>query len=177
MAFFDTPLQLSTAQALVASAASTLIYDVTGAGSGNAPNMVFGQDSTGAPLLGGVDIGGAMGANQPKAVFNITTTGTGAGTYTFGVEAAVDNGSNAPGTYIRLATSGAYVGTTLVAGNTIVLPIPPEVIKAIGELKPRFYRFFYDLVGVATVSVSGMIQINPETGLMGNIYGNNFTAS
>lgn len=177
MAFYDAPLQLSTAQAIVASAASTLIYDTTGAGSGNAPAMVFGQGATGAPLLGGFDIGGGMGASQPKAVFDITTTGTGAGTVAFGVEAAVDNGSNAPGTYVRLATSGAIVGTSLIAGDKIILPIPSEVIKAAGELKPRFYRFFYDVTGAATVSATATIQINPEMGLIGNIYGNNFVAA
>lgn len=177
MAYFDAPLQLSTAQALVASAASTLIYDTTGAGSGNAPAMVFGQDAAGAPLLGGFDIGGGMGASQPKAVFDVTVDGTGAGTYAFGVEAAVDNGANAPGTWVRLATSGAYVGTDLDVGDKVILPIPPEVIKAIGELKPRFYRFFYDLTGAATVTINGTIQINPEMGLMGNIYGNNYVAA
>jgi hypothetical protein len=177
MAFYDAPLQLSTAQAVVASAASTLIYDVTGAGSGNAPAMVFGQTAAGAPALGGFDIGGGMGASQPKAVFDITTTGTGTGTIAFGVEAAIDNGSNAPGTYVRLATSGAKVGTTLIAGDKIIIPIPPEVIKAIGELKPRFYRFFYDQTGDGAVSVTSTIQINPEMGLMGNVYSNNFVAA
>ena len=177
MAFIDSTLELSTAQAITTTAASTLIYDVTGAGSGNVPNMVFGQNGTGGALLGGFDIGGGMGANQPKAVFQVTTTGTGAGTVSFQVQAAVDNGSGSPGTYVTLASSGAYVGTTLLSGNTIILPIPPEMIAQSGELKPRFYQLNYVVSGSATVSVNGSIQINPEMGLLGNVYGNNFVAA
>lgn len=177
MAFYDSTLLLSTAQAITTTAASTLLYDVTGAGSGNVPNMVFGQNATGGALLGGFDIGGGMGANQPKAVFQVTTAGTGAGTVTFQVQAAIDNGSGSPGTYVTLASSGAYVGTTLALGNTVIIPIPPEVVAQSGELKPRFYQFNYVVSGSATVSVNGSIQINPEMGLVGNIYGNNFTAA
>jgi len=178
MAFIDANLQLSTAQNVTAPATSTLVYDVTGAGVGNAPKMIFGQDALGNPLLPGVDIaGGVSGQSQPCAVFDVTTTGTGTGTVAFGVEAAVDNGSNAEGTYIRLATTGAVVGTALIAGDHIVLQIPPEVIKQLGEKKPRFYRLAYDQTGDGAVHVNGTIQINPDTSAMGSIYGNNFVAA
>ncbi len=177
MAFLDSTLILSNAQAITTSAASTNVYDVTGAGVGNASNMIFGQDGTGAALLPGADIGAGQGVNAPKAVFTVTTTGTGTGTIAFGIEAAVDSGANTEGTYVRLATSKARVGTTLLAGNTIIIDIPPEMIAQVGELKPRFYRFYYDQTGNGAVSVTGSIQMNPEMGLVGNIYGNNFVAA
>ena len=176
MAFLDSTLILSNAQAITTAAASTLIYDVTGAGSGNAPNMVFGQDGSGAALAPGADIGAGQGVNAPKAVFTVTTAGTGTGTIAFGIEAAPDS-SNSPGTYVRLATSNAYVGTALVAGATYIVAIPPELIKQNAEAKPRFYRFYYDQTGNGAVSVTGSIQMNPEMGLVGNIYGNNFVAA
>lgn len=171
MAFFDTTLLLSNAQSLSATAASTNLYDVTGAGSGVAPLMVTGTNTT----TYGADIGNGDGMAIPTAVFYITTTGTGTGTYTFEVQAALNN-ANSPGTWVTLSSSAAYVGTTLIAGNEIVLPIPPFAQIAPGEGLPRFYRLHYTLSGSAAVSVTGYIGLNPTTGYVSTQIANNFTA-
>lgn len=171
MAFYDASLQLSAAQAITTGAASTLIYDVTGAGSGVAPSMVFGQGQK-----PGADIANGQTGASPTAVFTVTTTGTGTGTVAFGIEAAPDNGSNSPGTYVRLATSAAYVGTTLLAGNQVILPVPPFAQVAPSMGLPRFYRFFYDQTGNGAVSVSAGIILNPPAGFVSTQYGPAFVA-
>ena len=170
MAFLDSTLILSSAQAITTSAASTVIYDITGAGSGNAPTIDFGNTT-----LPGFDIGTGDGAAIPHAYFTITANGTGTGTVAFGIEAAPDNGSNAPGTYVRLATSKAWVGTTLDVGNVIDIPIPPYAQIAPSMGLPRFYRFYYDQTGDGAVSVTGAIILNPPLGYVATQYPKNFT--
>lgn len=171
MAFFDTTLLLSNSQAITTTAASTTIYDVTGAGSGNAPAMVFGTNTT----TYGVDIGTGDGVATPYAYWTVITAGTGAGTVSFAVEAA-PNSSNSPGTYITLATSKAYTGTALTAGLVIAIPVPPFAPIANAETLPRFYRFNYVVSGSATVTVSGYIGINPPLGFVSTQYAANFTS-
>lgn len=173
MAFFDQTLILSTAQAITTTATSTLVYDITGAGAGNAPSQTFGL--TTKP---GADIGTGQGVAEPNVYFTITTTGTGAGTIAFGIEAAPDlgDGSNNPGTYVRLSTSKAYVGTTLLKGNVIDLPIPPYAQIAPSMGLPRFYRLAYDVANTATASVTGAILINPPLGYVSTQIPNNFVA-
>lgn len=170
--FYDSPLILSNAQAITTTAASTTIYDVTGAGSGNAPVMTFGNGDI------GFDIAGAPGNNNgATAYFTVTTNGTGTGTITIAVQAAPDNGSNAPGSYVTLSSSAAYVGTALDAGDVIALPIPPyNSIKA-GMSVPRFYRFYYTQTGDGAVSLTGIITIGPQTGYEITQYGNNFISA
>lgn len=175
MAFYDNALLLSNAQAITTTAASTTIYDVTGAGAGNAPSMTFG---TGNNV--GVDIGNADGLATPHAFFLITTAGTGAGTVTFQVQAAPASGNNA-GTYVTLASSQAFVGTSLLLGSVVDLPIPSyasaaaEIGAGMGAL-PRFYRLNYVVASSATVSVTGYIGINPPLGYVSTQLGNNFTS-
>lgn len=175
MAFFDNALLLSNAQAITTTAASTNVYDITGAGAGNAPSMTFG---TGNAV--GADIGLGDGTEVVHAFFLITTTGTGAGTITFQVQAAPASGNNA-GTYVTLAASQAFVGTTLVAGDVIDLPVPPyasaaaQIGPAMGQ--PRFYRLNYVVSGSATCSVTAYIGINPPLGYISTQIGNNFTAA
>lgn len=169
--FYDAPLVLSNAQAITTTAASTVIYDVTGAGSGVAPSMTFGNAAATAK---GFDIGMGDSASRPTAYFVVTTTGTGTGTITFQVQAAPDNGSNAPGTYRTLTSTAAFVGTTLVAGESIQLPIPP--VTRADPFIPRFYRFNYVQTGDGAVSTTGIILINPAD-LGGAVqYSNNYTA-
>lgn len=176
MALTDSTLQLSTAQAISATAASTNIFDVTGAGSGNAPNQSFGNATS-----HGLDIGTGDGKETLHAVFLVTTTGTGTGTVTFAVQAAPDNGSNAPGTYTTLASSAAFTGTALVKGNIVDLPVPPYTSSADqigpGMGLPRFYRFYYTVSGTATVSVSAFITSSPPLGYVSTQIANNFTAA
>jgi len=169
MAFYDAPLVLSSAQAITTSAASTVIYDVTGAGSGNAPSMSFGNGDK------GFDIGAGDSASRPTAYWTVTTAGTGTGTVAFGVQAAEDNGSNAPGTYVTLAQTEAFVGTALDVGEVITLPIPPASTIT-PNFVPRFYRFYYTQTGDGAVSTTGIILLNPPSVGATTIYGNNFTS-
>lgn len=171
MAFFDAPLELSIAQSITTTAASTTIYDVTGAGSGVAPSITFGN----GPI--GFDIAGGDGSNLPAAYFIVTTAGTGTGTVTFEVQAAPDNGSNMPGSYVTLSASAAFVGTTLLKGDVIKLPVPPYNQIAPGMGMPRFYRFNYVQTGDGAVHVSGFIGINTPTGYEATQYGNNFASA
>lgn len=165
--FYDAPLVLSSAQAITTTAASTNIFDVTGAGSGVAPSMTFGNGEI------GYDIGAGDSNNRPTAYWTVTTNGTGTGTVAFAVQAAEDNGSNAPGTYVTLTQTEAFVGTALDVGETIQLPIPP-VSTVSPNFVPRFYRFNYVQTGDGAVSVTGAIVMNPPS-LGGAVaYGNNF---
>lgn len=167
MAFYDNNLVLSTAQAITTTAASSVIYDVTGAGSGTAPSMSFGNGEI------GFDIGMGDSNNRPTAYWIVTTNGTGTGTVAFAVQAAEDNGSNAPGTYVTLAQTEAFVGTALDVGETITLPIPP-VSSVSANFVPRFYRFYYTQTGDGAVSVTGQIMMNPPSLTGAVAYGNNF---
>lgn len=173
MAFFDSTLQLSNAQALTSTtAASTNIYDITGAGSGNAPNQVFGKaTSFGADIATGRII---------YAWFIVTTAFVLASStphLTFQVQAAPDNGSNSPGTYVTVASSAAFAAASLTLGATLVLPVAPQLIRS-GEVLPRFYRFNY-LIDTSTFSagaVSAYIGMEPPTGFTSTLYPNNFAS-
>lgn len=169
MAFFDATLKLSAAQAVTTTAASTTIYDVAGVGSGTAPAMVWGTSTS-----FGADIGTGDGVASPVAYFSIGVNGTGAGTISFAVQAAPDNGSNAPGTYVDLVISKAWTGTDLDVGNVIVLPIPPFAQVAPSMGLPRFYRFYYTVAGSATVTVTAGILLNPPLGYVSTQYPPNF---
>lgn len=173
MAFYDAPLVLSSAQAITTSAASTNIYDVTGAGAGVAPSMTFGNAAATAK---GIDISGADNLARPTAYFTVTTNGTGTGTVAFAVQAAPDNGSNSPGTYVTLAQSEAFVGTALDVGEVVQLPIPPISTVTPGFV-PRFYRLYYTQTGDGAVSVTGFIGVNLPSLQRAVTYANNFTSA
>lgn len=174
MAYYDSATFLSTAQAITTTADST-IYDTTGAGSGNAPTMIGAQ---GLNTALGFDIGAGDGIAVPEALWTVTTAGTGAGTVTFSVSAAPDNGSYSPGTYQVLASTQAFVGTSLKLGQTIKLPIPPfpQTNSTGATIVPRFYKFTYTVASSATVSVSGGILLNAPDLRTPVIYGNNYVA-
>lgn len=170
--FYDNALVLSSAQSITTSAASTNLYDVTGAGSGNEPAMINGTTKFGA------DINTGDGVAHPCLVVTIGANGTGTGTIAIAIQAAPDNGSNSPGTYQTLASTQAYVGTALDAGDVIVLPIPPyaSIKGAMGT--PRFYRAYYTQTGDgACTSVTAAILLNPATGYEGTQYSNNFVSA
>lgn len=151
--------QLSSAQSVTSSVASTNVFDVTGAGSGNAPVML---GNSGLSTNLGTDLGVGQNIAHPGVLFTISTAGTGTGTFAFGIEAAPDNGSFSPGTYTRLTTSGAKAGlATLTLGYTLYLPLPPIPPEFSGL--PRFYRAFYDLTNTATMSVTSEFLMNPPS--------------
>lgn len=150
--------QLSTAQAITTSAASTNVFDVTSAGAGNAPTMI---GNGGLTTNLGTDLGQGQTVAHPGVLFTVTTAGTGTGTVAFGIDAAPDNGSFSPGTYTRLTTSAAAVGTVLVSGTQVYLPLPP--IPSYFTGLPRFYRGFYDQTGNGAVSVTAEFLMNPPS--------------
>lgn len=172
MAFYDQSLLLSSAQAITtATVASTNIYDVTGAGSGNAPALVWGNTAT-----FGADIGAGTGGERPQAFFTVGTafTTSSAATLSVAVQAAPDNGSNAPGTWTTLTQSAAYLVASLTAGTQILLPIP-ECPTSLGL--PRFYRFDY-IVGVGTFTagtITGGILLDTPEAAGGIKYPANYT--
>lgn len=174
MAFFDQTLLLSSAQAITTTAASTNIYDITGAGSGNAPTITFGTATK-----FGADMGIGDGVAIPSLFMTVGTAfvSGGGATLTVSIEAAPDNGSNAPGSYVVLAATQAFTASQLTAGAVLILPIPPVAPIKLGEALPRFYRVNYT-VATSTFSagaVTSVILLNPPSGLVGTLYPSNFT--
>lgn len=171
MAFFDNALLLSNAQAITTTAASTNLYDVTGTGSGSAPNQIFGTST-----VFGADIGQGDGAVRPTAYFTVPTAFTSSGssaTLTIAIQAAIDNGSGSPSSYTTIVQTDAITTATLAAGTNFSIPIPPLTA---GEALPRFYRFNYTVAsGPFTAgTLTAGILLNPPTQI-GVKYPNNFT--
>lgn len=162
---------LGTPQAISATANGASLIDVTGAGSGNLPRMIGGYPQLSNDL--GLDIGSGDGVANPYLVFAVTTAGTGAGTITFTLQAAPDNGSGSPGTYTVLASSAPFVGTALTLGTQITMDIPTDPAIA----QPRFYQVVYTVSGSATVSVLAFITLNAQNSLKGIQYNSNFVAA
>lgn len=160
---------VGTPQAITATAASTSIIDVTGAGSGNAPAMINGFPATNTAI--GSDYGVGDGVAIPHVIVSVTTAGTGSGTVQISLQSAPDNGSYSPGTYTTLVSSNAIVGTSLTLGTVIDIPIPPEVT---GIAPPRFYRLNYTVTGSATVSVLANVILNPAQLAQFGQYSNNY---
>lgn len=174
--FFDASLNLSSAQAITATAASTNIYDITGAGSGNAPALSIGRATT-----FGADMGLGDGSANPYFVFTVPTAfvSGGGATLTIQIQGAPDNGSNAPGTWTTIVQTQAFTAAQLVANAVTQIPIPP---RAAGEVLPRFYRVNY-LVATSTFSAGNMNAfITMSAGSIGQfntagLYAGNFVAA
>lgn len=178
MAFVDKLLQLSTAQAVTASADSTLIFDVTGAGVGIVPSMIFGVNALGVQQTAGFDIGTGAGMNRPVAVFTVDTTFTaaGAGTLTIAVLAAPDNGAGSEGAYTVIQQTGPISLANLVAGQE---PLVVEIDALLpGEVLPRFYKFNYVVAtGPMTAGkITGNILLDAPSIARARSYPANFVA-
>ena len=175
MAFNDSTLILSNAQALTStSTASTNLYDITGAGSGNAPAMYFGVTPTGNALPG-ADIGTSDSLVRPTLQMIVKTAGVSGGgaTLVVGIQAAPDNGSYSPGTWVTLSETKAFTAAELTAGAMLVLPIP---MTPPAQFLPRFYRVYYT-IAVSTFSalaVTSQILINPPSAAENVLYPSNF---
>lgn len=169
--------QLSSAQAITTTAASTNIFDVTGAGSGNAPTMIgpINAGVLGTNTALGTDLGTGQSNAQPGVFFTVTTAGTGTGTITCAVQAAPDNGSYSPGTYTTLTASQAFVGTALTLGLNFWLPLPPVPSNYSGN--PRFYRVNYVQTGDGAVSLNANFEMNPPDIKSVLQYGKNFASA
>lgn len=159
---------LSSAQAITTTAVSTNVFDVTGAGVGNAPNMTGAQ---GLNTALGSDMGVGQSNAQPGVWFVVTTAGTGAGTITFAIQAAPDSGTYTEGTYTTLSATQAFVGTALTKGLNFWLPVPPVPSNYSGL--PRFYRADYIVASSATVSINAFLMMNPPDLKSVQEYGNN----
>lgn len=150
---------VGTPQAVSATADSSGIIDVTGAGSGNLPTMINGFPAANTAV--GNDYGAGDGVAIPHVLVSVTTAGTGSGTIQIDLAWAPDNGSGSPGSYTILAYTPAFTGSTLVKGTVIDIPVPPATSLA-GESLPRFYKLTYTVSGSATVSVLANMVLNPE---------------
>lgn len=173
--FLDNQLAFSTnwatPQAISATADSARVIDITGAGSGNAPAMINGFPATNTSI--GEDYGAGDGEVIPHVYLTVTTAGTGAGTIAISVAAAPDDGSYGQGSYTTLVTTPGLVGTTLVAGSVIDIPLPPTRYT-LGEALPRFYKLIYTVSGSATASVLAGLALNPQQTLLLGKYSNNY---
>lgn len=173
--FMDAKLTFNSAfgtpQAISATADSAGIIDITGAGSGNAPAMINGFPATNTAI--GEDYGAGDGIAIPHVYINVTTAGTGAGTVTFSVAAAPDDGSYGQGSYTTLVSTPALVGTTLALGTIIDIQLPP-IRYTFGQALPRFYKLIYTVASTATVSVLANLVLNPQQSLLSGRYNNNY---
>jgi hypothetical protein len=174
MAYVETTsgAQFSVAQAVTTTVNATNIFDVTGAGSGNAPAMI-GPNGVNTAL--GFDIGGGSdGMATPDVLIEVTTAGTGTGTVTFTLAAAPDNGSYSPGTYTTVYTSAAFVGSTLTKGLMFKFQVPslPPTIKTL----PRFYQLTYTVTGTFSASFTSELLLNAPDNILPTLYGNNIIA-
>lgn len=176
--FTDASLYLSgsptTAQAITVTADSTNLYDITGAGSGNAPAMIGGYPASNTAI--GVDMGSGDGMAIPYVYVAITVTGTTSNTLTISLQAAPDNGSYSPGSYTQLYASKAITASTLAAGDYLMFQVPPYLGAEEAEALPRFYKLTYTCSGTLSVSLRSFIVINPPYALLAGAYNNNFVA-
>ena len=173
MAYVETTsgAQFSNAQAITATANSTNVFDVTGAGSGNAPAMI---GAGGVNTAMGVDIGAGDGMAIPEVQVIITAVTTVTGTLTIALQAAPDNGSYSPGTYESIYTSAAFTGATqLFAGAVLTFQVPPIPP---GLALPRFYRLVYTVGSSISLVLSANLLLNPPLARDATLYGSNIVS-
>lgn len=175
----DALCNFSTAQAITSTATSTNVYDVSGAGVGNATNMISGVTSSGNALIG-VDVGAGDGMEIPYVEVNVTTAMVSGGGATLQVllQAAPDNGSNLEGTYVTIYESAPLTVAQLAVGNILLFQVPPIPPFTFGEAMPRFYRLDY-VVATSTFSagkVTANLVINPSLATKIQNYPSNYIA-
>lgn len=182
MAFPDNKLAFQsggwqTGQAVTTTADGNVVVDVTGAGVGNAPAMISGFPALNTSI--GFDIGAGDGEAIPYLYLTATVAGTGAGTVTFSLSAAPDNGSYSPGSYTQLYESAAFVGSAITLGSTLLVPVPPTLFDwpngtTTIEFPPRFYKVTYTVASTFTGTFIAGLLLNPPSSLLGIQYRNNF---
>lgn len=153
----DLNLLLSSNQAVTVTAPSTNVYDVAGLGVGipvanitgivNKAAATFGEDiGGGGPLAEGPQLGVIVGATA--------FTAAGAATMRVQLQAAVDNGAGAVGTWQTIMQTDALPVAQLLAGVTIASFTVPKRYPGAGF--PRFYRVNYVVgAGPMTAGVIG----------------------
>jgi hypothetical protein len=165
----DNSSYFSSAQAVTTTANSTNVFDVTGAGSGTSPAMI-GANGVNTAL--GFDIGTGDGVANPHVVVVFNSAAASSNTITVSLEAAPDNGSYSPGTYVQLYASRAFVESTIADDFALVFPVPP--ILSTSAVPPRFYRLVYTCSGAVTASITAFMVINATSGNLLQKYGSNY---
>lgn len=176
MVYYETTsgALLSNAQAVTATADSTNVFDVTGAGSGTAPAMIGGG---GLNTAMGTDLGsGVEGVAVPQVLITIVTPTTVTGGLSFTLKAAPDDGSYGQGTYTTLYKSATLTGTTqLAAGAQYIIPVPPVIP---GEAIPRFYKLTYTVEsGSISATITAVMLFNAPNIRQAKLFGENYTVA
>jgi len=166
----------NTVQTVSATADSTNVIDVTGAGSGNAPKMINGFPAANTAM--GSDYGAGDGEAFPYLLVSIPSAGTGTqtGSFIITLQAAPDNGSYSPGTYTTIYTSKSFTSSALGAGVSLLVPVPPTLFNFPSEALPRFYKLNYAVTGTMSRGFLAGLLLNPSEAILGGQYNNNFIA-
>jgi hypothetical protein len=177
MSFMDNSLAFSTSwttkQTVTATADSTNIIDITGAGVGVVPGLV--------PTVVGADIGLGGGVATPYLYVTVASVNgsPSANTLTIALKAAPDSGTGTEGAYTTLYTSTAKAENILVLGDYLLVPVPPTLFAWPSESLPRFYKLTYTAGGgnLAGLGLFAGLMLNPPSSLIGGAYQNNFTVA
>ncbi len=172
MAYTETTsgANFSTAQAVTTNADSTNIFDVTGAGVGNAPAMI---GAGGLNTHMGIDIGAGDGMAPAAVMLTFNSAGSSSNTITVSLQAAPDTGSYTEGSYIILFQSEAFVESAIADGDQLIFNVPP-IPKNLAL--PRFYKLVYTCSGGVTASITANLLMNAPTLRDAKLYGNNFVS-
>jgi hypothetical protein len=160
--------------AISTATASSVTYDVTGAGVGNVPPQVFGQPNSGT-LTFGADMGVGDGLFVPFVLIVIGQTLASGTSMNFSLQSAPDNGSGAAGTWTTAVETGAIAISTnpLTAGLAFTLPFAR---RTPGAPLPRFYRMLYTPSGTFSAgSVSAGIMVGNINPTDIGLYSSNFS--
>lgn len=164
----------SVAQSVTSSAASTNMFDTTGAGAGNSPAMI-GAGGINTAL--GFDIGTGSGVEQPVVLVSFGTCTTVSGTLTIAIQVAADNGSYSAGTFHTIESSAALTGTSqLFSGAQFFMKVPPVPQGILSGSLPRFYQLYYTVGSSISVVVNASLLLDPPAIAQATQYGNNFVA-
>lgn len=179
--FQDALCQLANVQAITSTAAGTVVFDVTGVGSGTVPPMISGVNGlTGAAVPIGFDIGAGDGFAIPEVTWEVGTSFVSAGGATLQValQAAPDNGSGSAGTYQTIVQTSTFTSGQIPASTIGQFQVPPVAPNWIGEAMPRFYRLNF-VVGTSTFSagtITAYLNLNPSQALKLQNYPGNYVA-
>lgn len=170
----DINLLLSASQAITATAPSTNVYDVAGVGVGVAVPSFFGTATVFGDDIGGGGPGAEGSPPQLQVLVNTTFTAGGSATLQIQLQAAIDNGSNQPGTWDTIVESDTLPVANLTAtqaNNPLVSFTIPR--RYPGQGFPRFYRLNY--VVATGPMTAGALSAQILTGIDDNpIYPPNF---
>lgn len=164
--FQDALLQLANNQAITSTAAGTVVFDVTGVGSGTVPPMITGVNgTTGAAVPIGFDIGAGDGFAIPEVTWEVGTSFVSAGGATLQVQlqAAPDNGSGSAGSYQTIVQTSTFTAGQLAANTIGQFQVPSVAPNWVGEALPRFYQLNF-VVGTSTFSagkITAYLNLNP----------------